>query len=89
MILRIRVPPVAAKGGVAVVVPFSEALPGSGGTGSAQDHCGGHRNYNRDEAAFDVGETFSGVDFATGVKAAQEFSGQVTDGVTTAQAALA
>jgi hypothetical protein len=27
MILRIRVSPVAAKGGVAVVVPSSEALP--------------------------------------------------------------
>lgn len=33
MILRVREPPVAAKGGVAVVVPFGEALPGSGGTG--------------------------------------------------------
>jgi aryl-alcohol dehydrogenase-like predicted oxidoreductase len=42
-----------------------------------------HRNYSRDGAAFDVGETFSGVDFATGVKDAQEFSGQVPDGVTT------
>jgi len=27
MIFRIRVPPVAAKDGVAVVVPFNEALP--------------------------------------------------------------
>jgi hypothetical protein len=34
-------------------------------------------------------KTFSGIDFATGVKAAQEFSGQVPDGVTTAQGALA
>ncbi|MET3176310.1 UNVERIFIED_ORG: hypothetical protein ABIB52_004185 [Arthrobacter sp. UYCu721] len=48
-----------------------------------------HRNYNRDGAAFDAGATFSGVDFATGVKAAQEFSVQWPDGVTTAQAALA
>ncbi len=44
---------------------------------------GDHRNHNRDGAAFDVGETFAGVNFATGVKAAQEFSGQVPDGVTT------
>jgi aryl-alcohol dehydrogenase-like predicted oxidoreductase len=28
-----------------------------------------HRNFNRDGAAFDVGETFSGVDFETGLKA--------------------
>ena len=36
-----------------------------------------HRTYNRDGSAFDVGETFSGVDFATGVQAAREFSGLV------------
>ena len=29
-----------------------------------------HRNYNRDGSAFDVCETFSGVDYATGVEAA-------------------
>ena len=33
-----------------------------------------HRTYNRHGEAFDVGETFSGVDFATGVEAAQEFA---------------
>ena len=27
-----------------------------------------HRTYNRDGSAFDVGETFSGVDYATGVR---------------------
>ena len=30
-----------------------------------------HRTYNRDGEAFDVGETFSGVDFETGVEAAR------------------
>jgi aryl-alcohol dehydrogenase-like predicted oxidoreductase len=51
-----------------------------------------HRSYNRHGEAFDVGETFSGVDFATGVSAAQEFSQLVADSgleVTPAQAALA
>jgi aryl-alcohol dehydrogenase-like predicted oxidoreductase len=33
-----------------------------------------HRNYNRHGEAFDVGETFSGVDFDTGVEAAKDFS---------------
>jgi len=33
-----------------------------------------HRTYNRNGEAFDVGETFSGVDFETGVAAAQEFA---------------
>ena len=31
-----------------------------------------HRNFNRDGAAFDRGETFSGVDFATGLRAVNE-----------------
>lgn len=49
-----------------------------------------HRNYNRDGSAFDVGETFSGVDFEQGVAAAQEFAAIAADtGLTTAQAALA
>lgn len=33
-----------------------------------------HRSYNRHGEAFDVGETFSGVDYADGVKAAAEFA---------------
>jgi aryl-alcohol dehydrogenase-like predicted oxidoreductase len=51
-----------------------------------------HRTYNRDGSAFDVGETFSGVDYATGVKAAQEFSALVAAtglDITPAQAAIA
>jgi aryl-alcohol dehydrogenase-like predicted oxidoreductase len=52
-----------------------------------------HRNYNRGGEAFDVGETFSGVDYRTGVQAAREFSAlvgdQAPDGVTPAQAAIA
>jgi aryl-alcohol dehydrogenase-like predicted oxidoreductase len=31
-----------------------------------------HRNYNREGKAFDVGETFSGVDLETGIKAVEE-----------------
>src|SRR6185437_7220909 len=33
-----------------------------------------HRSYNRHGEAFDVGETFAGVDYDTGVAAAQEFA---------------
>jgi aryl-alcohol dehydrogenase-like predicted oxidoreductase len=33
-----------------------------------------HRNFNRHGEAFDVGETFAGVDFETGVEAAQDFA---------------
>ncbi|MDH2444473.1 aldo/keto reductase [Amnibacterium sp. CER49] len=52
-----------------------------------------HRNYNRHGEAFDVGETFSGVDYAQGVAAARDFTRLVRDegpeGVTPAQAAIA
>jgi aryl-alcohol dehydrogenase-like predicted oxidoreductase len=52
-----------------------------------------HRSYNRDGSAFDVGETFSGVDYATGVAAARAFSELVADsgltGVTPTQVAIA
>jgi len=52
-----------------------------------------HRNYNRDGSVFDVGETFSGVDYEAGVAAAREFSGLVAaeapEGTTPAQAAIA
>src|SRR3954451_6468005 len=47
-----------------------------------------HRNYNRHGEAFDVGETFAGVDFETGVAAAQEFAALAPEGVTPAQLAL-
>ena len=49
-----------------------------------------HRNYNRDGSAFDVGETFSGVDYETGVDAAQRFSALAREaGLEPATAALA
>ncbi|GGI02630.1 aldo/keto reductase [Arthrobacter liuii] len=48
-----------------------------------------HRNYNRKGEAFDVGETFSGVDYELGLKAVKEFEGLVPEGATTAQAAIA
>ncbi len=48
-----------------------------------------HRNFNRDGSHFDVGETFSGVDFETGLQAATEFAALAPVGLTPAQAALA
>jgi aryl-alcohol dehydrogenase-like predicted oxidoreductase len=48
-----------------------------------------HRNYNRAGASFDVGETFSGVDYGLGLKAVAEFEQLVPQGVGTAQAAIA
>lgn len=47
-----------------------------------------HRNFNRDGAAFDKGETFSGVPFEQGLESAEELKRLVPDGYTLAQFAL-
>ncbi|MFG2913502.1 aldo/keto reductase [Kitasatospora sp. NPDC048298] len=47
-----------------------------------------HRTYNRHGESFDQGETFSGVDFATGVEAAAEFAALAPEGASAAQTAL-
>jgi aryl-alcohol dehydrogenase-like predicted oxidoreductase len=47
-----------------------------------------HRNFNREGRAFDKGETFSGVDFETGLLAAEELKDLVPEGNTLAQFAL-
>ncbi len=87
--------PAAAAAGVGIIarVPLASGLLTGKyalDTTFAEDD---HRNYNRDGSAFDVGETFSGVDYATGVEAAREFSALVAESglsdVTPAQVALA
>src|SRR5437660_6554638 len=47
-----------------------------------------HRNYNRHGEAFDQGETFSGVDYDTGLQAVEELRSLVPQGATMAQFAL-
>jgi aryl-alcohol dehydrogenase-like predicted oxidoreductase len=47
-----------------------------------------HRNYNRHGESFDVGETFSGVDFDTGLQAVEELRSLVPEGASMAQLAL-
>ena len=47
-----------------------------------------HRNFNREGEAFDRGETFSGVNFETGLGAAEELKELVPEGHTLAQFAL-
>ncbi|MGV0109114.1 aldo/keto reductase [Arthrobacter sp. CP30] len=83
--------PAAKAAGVGIIarVPLASGLLSgkyTKGTAFAEND---HRNYNRNGAAFDVGETFSGVDYETGLQAAREFAELVPEGVTTAQAALA
>jgi aryl-alcohol dehydrogenase-like predicted oxidoreductase len=87
--------PAAAAAGVGIIarVPLASGLLSGKydlDTTFAPDD---HRTYNRDGSAFDVGETFSGVDYRTGVSAAREFAELVATsgpaGLTPAQAAIA
>ena len=81
--------PAAAGVGIIARVPLASGLLSGKYTADTSFAADDHRNYNRDGAAFDVGETFSGVDFGEGLKAVAEFQELVPDGVSTAQAALA
>ena len=87
-----QVLPAAASAGVGIIarVPLASGLLSGKYAKDTTFAENDHRNYNRDGAAFDVGETFSGVDFEAGVRAAQEFAGLASStGLTTPQAALA
>jgi aryl-alcohol dehydrogenase-like predicted oxidoreductase len=82
--------PAAIEAGVGIIarVPLASGLL----SGKYDEHttfaADDHRNFNRAGEAFDVGETFSGVDYDTGVQAAQEFSALAPAGATPAQTAL-
>jgi aryl-alcohol dehydrogenase-like predicted oxidoreductase len=82
--------PAAAEAGVGILarVPLASGLLSGRYTSDTTFAADDHRNYNRRGEAFDVGETFAGVDFETGVAAAREFAGLAPDGVTPAQFAL-
>ncbi len=85
-----RVLPAAAAAGVGIIarVPLASGLL----SGRYDEHttfsADDHRNYNRHGEAFDVGETFSGVDFATGLAAVRRLAPAVPAGATMAQFAL-
>ena len=83
--------PAAREAGVGIIarVPLASGLLSGKYTADTTFAADDHRTYNRHGEAFDVGETFSGVDFAEGVAAAREFAALVPSGLTPAQAALA
>ncbi|QAY68850.1 aldo/keto reductase [Xylanimonas protaetiae] len=86
--------PAASAAGVGIIarVPLASGLLTGRYTKDTTFAENDHRTYNRHGAAFDVGETFSGVDYETGVKAAAEFADLVAalpGDVTPAQAAIA
>jgi aryl-alcohol dehydrogenase-like predicted oxidoreductase len=66
--------PAAAAGvGIIARVPLASGLLSGRYTLDTVFSADDHRNYNRHGEAFGVGETFSGVDYPTGVRAAAEF----------------
>ncbi|HEU4427001.1 MAG TPA: aldo/keto reductase [Pilimelia sp.] len=82
--------PAAAEAGVGVIarVPLASGLL----SGRYDEHTtfppDDHRTFNRHGEAFDVGETFAGVDFATGLAAVRRIARVVPDDATMAQFAL-
>jgi aryl-alcohol dehydrogenase-like predicted oxidoreductase len=95
-----QVLPAAAAAGVGIIVrvPLASGLLSGRYTMDTVFSADDHRSYNRHGEAFDVGETFSGVEYASGVRAAAEFAAiaaepgafdaEADPTVTTAQAAL-
>ena len=67
--------PAARAAGVGIIarVPLASGLLSGKYTAATTFAANDHRNFNRRGEAFDVGETFSGVDYETGVAAAQDF----------------
>ncbi|MCP1503534.1 aryl-alcohol dehydrogenase-like predicted oxidoreductase [Curtobacterium herbarum] len=86
-----RVLPAAREAGVAILarVPLASGLLTGKYTTETTFAPEDHRTYNREGQAFDQGETFSGVPFEDGVRAAQEFAASLPEGVSVPQAALA
>jgi len=85
-----KVLPAAAEAGVGIIarVPLASGLLTGKYTRETVFAENDHRTYNRHGEAFDQGETFSGVDFATGLEAAAEFAELAPEGATPAQTAL-
>ncbi len=69
-------------------VPLSSGLLTGKMTAETTFPADDHRNFNRQGEAFDVGETFSGLDFKKGLEAVEELRPLVPDGYTMAQFAL-
>ena len=83
--------PAAKAAGVGIIarVPLASGLLSGKYTRDTVFAANDHRNFNRDGSAFDVGETFSGVDYETGLAAAIEFGDLVPEDIAPAAAALA
>ena len=82
--------PLARKKNVGVLarVPLASGMLSGKITRNTKFAEDDHRNFNRHGESFDVGETFSGVDFETALRAVDELKPLVPQGMTMAQFAL-
>jgi aryl-alcohol dehydrogenase-like predicted oxidoreductase len=82
--------PAARAAGVGIIarVPLASGLLSGRYTSSTTFGADDHRTYNRHGESFDVGETFSGVDFETGLEAVERLRPLVPARATLAQFAL-
>ena len=80
----------AKRRGVATIirVPLASGMLTGKLTAASTFASDDHRNFNRHGEAFDVGETFSGVPYETGLQAVEELKSLVPQGATLAQLAL-
>ncbi|WEK14106.1 MAG: aldo/keto reductase [Candidatus Microbacterium phytovorans] len=83
--------PAAERAGVAVFarVPLASGLLSGKYSASTRFAADDHRSYNRQGEAFDKGETFSGVDYETGLQAVSELERALPEDLTLPAATLA
>ncbi len=74
--------------GIIVRVPLASGMLTGKFKRDTQFAANDHRNFNRHGESFDQGETFSGVDYETGLQAVEELRTLVPQGATMAQFAL-
>lgn len=81
--------PKAKEKGVAIIVrlPLASGLLGGKLTRATRFAANDHRNYNRDGQFFNVGETFAGLPFETGLDLADDLAGLLPAGLTLPQMA--
>lgn len=74
--------------GILARVPLASGLLTGKFNANTQFAENDHRNFNRHGESFDQGETFSGVDYDTGLQAVEQLRSLVPEGATMAELAL-
>jgi aryl-alcohol dehydrogenase-like predicted oxidoreductase len=78
----------ARKVGILARVPLASGLLTGKMTRQTEFEADDHRSFNRHGESFDMGETFSGVDYETGLTAVEELKALIPENATMAQFAL-